>query len=486
MHVHDRVIDESDCLDSSFLREGSKDDDSAVDKAGSKDDDFAFNGTESKNDEAAEGESELERYRSALDEANAVIRKLYSDLKRDGEVDGAPVIQIPKMEDIPTVPSDETPGINVRMLDVENFVTDWAELAPPLPGPPDHGLRSPIVAAVLEAWTSERSLHESLLTWIDQILAGADPNSVPPLTLSSLDHQACDGFTLHVLPLLLRRSGIRLDVKKRVHRSTSYDLAVSVDAATGRDLPPHLSHHNIRRQLETTSARSDVGSSTTNSSTTTALISNTARASLKIYTEAYGDNSKGIEGITPVARAAVSTRLSYDEMTEDITSSDDAQPGLMSALGGALGGLLTRRKGVASHESLPPHGPQGGMQTILESPASAGLAHEIVGLAEADDDQPYHRVVSAPPGRIGVTFVEYRGHCMVSDVYPDSPLIGWIFPSDVLIAIDDLPVSGMRVRDIIKVLKDRTMSTQRALRVISSHAMNEFTLNASAVADEAG
>ena len=72
---------------------------------------------------------------------------------------------------------------------------------------------------------------------------------------------------------------------------------------------------------------------------------------------------------------------------------------------------------------------------------------------------------------------------MVSDVNPDSPLIGWVFPSDVLIAIDELPVSGMRVRDIIKVLKDRT-ERQRALRVVSSHAMNEFTLNATSEINE--
>ena len=45
-------------------------------------------------------------------------------------------------------------------------------------------------------------------------------------------------------------------------------------------------------------------------------------------------------------------------------------------------------------------------------------------------------------------------------------------------AIDEVPVSGMRLRDIIKVLQGRS-ERQRALRVISSHAMNEFTLNAS-------
>jgi C-terminal processing protease CtpA/Prc len=95
---------------------------------------------------------------------------------------------------------------------------------------------------------------------------------------------------------------------------------------------------------------------------------------------------------------------------------------------------------------------------------------------------PFHRVVLAPSGRIGVTFVEYRGHCMVSEVAANSPLEGWIFPSDVLIAIDELAVSGMRVRDIIKILKERT-ERQRALRVISSHAMNEFALQTSTLND---
>jgi C-terminal processing protease CtpA/Prc len=73
---------------------------------------------------------------------------------------------------------------------------------------------------------------------------------------------------------------------------------------------------------------------------------------------------------------------------------------------------------------------------------------------------------------------------MVSDVAPESPLSGWVFPSDILIAIDEVPVSGMRVRDIIKLLTSRK-ERQRALRVISSHAMNEFTLNTT-TASEAG
>jgi C-terminal processing protease CtpA/Prc len=67
---------------------------------------------------------------------------------------------------------------------------------------------------------------------------------------------------------------------------------------------------------------------------------------------------------------------------------------------------------------------------------------------------------------------------MVSDVAPQSPLFGWVYPSDILIAIDEVPVSGMRVREIVKLLTARK-ERQRALRVISSHAMNEFTLNTS-------
>ena len=79
--------------------------------------------------------------------------------------------------------------------------------------------------------------------------------------------------------------------------------------------------------------------------------------------------------------------------------------------------------------------------------------------------------------------MEYRGHAMVADMAPDSPLSSWVFPSDILIAVDEVPVSGMRVRDIIQILTKRK-DRQRALRVISSHAMNEFTLNHSALGDE--
>jgi len=102
--------------------------------------------------------------------------------------------------------------------------------------------------------------------------------------------------------------------------------------------------------------------------------------------------------------------------------------------------------------------------------------------SESSREQPYHRVVSAPPGRIGLTFVQYRGNCLVSDVCPESPLSGWVFPSDIVIAIDEMPVCGLRVKEIVKILTSRK-EQRRALRVISSHAMKELTQSSAALID---
>jgi predicted metalloprotease with PDZ domain len=87
--------------------------------------------------------------------------------------------------------------------------------------------------------------------------------------------------------------------------------------------------------------------------------------------------------------------------------------------------------------------------------------------------------VSSVQGKIGIELVQYRGHAMISFVSPESPLVGWIFPTDILIAIDEIPVSGLRVRDIVKILTERADSRQRSLRLISSHAMAELTQSAS-------
>ena len=86
--------------------------------------------------------------------------------------------------------------VNVRMLDGDNFETHWGVLVPPLPGPPDHELRSPFIAAELQPWTNDSVLHQSLVAWMESIMEVNDPESIPPLTLNGLDQLcACGGPT---------------------------------------------------------------------------------------------------------------------------------------------------------------------------------------------------------------------------------------------------------------------------------------------------
>lgn len=529
----------------------------------------------------AEAKRESVLLKAALSQANETIRNLHENANRDtdgGSGKGDPPIvstdnnelskllddykeavrkehvstsiQTPVLQDTNTDSEAKvSPGgsdrrmINVKMLDGENFVTEWDDLAPPLPPPPDHGLRSPIVATLLQQWTTDASMHDSLLSWMERIMNGADCETIPPLTISSLDHQVRDGFAMHVLPLLLRRSDIHVDVKTRAHRRTHYDMSVSVTssvlqeknanrfAATDSHVAPSTekakktqmmafkaSHgnqsildesmqahvgssqapYNVSDYLRTSSyaqSSSDMGSDSVAHSTTTALATNSSKrftGEHPVRTNAHPRS---------VASRDVASRREFDRdmdempshMTkamfgDDISTSSSTtggssqksatNSGLMGTLGGAFGGLLRRKPTEPDPLYGDPGFDENGFVSEGADAVPSFLRHApppSPSRAE-DDGQPYHRVVSAPPGRIGVTFVDYRGHAMVSDVAPESPLSGWVFPSDILIAVDEVPVSGMRVRDIIKLLTSRK-ERQRALRVISSHAMNEFTLN---------
>jgi hypothetical protein len=429
--------------------------------------------------------------RTALDQANAQIRHLHHALMEGAPESGPPpIVDIPDLFKGQDSPTNENRMVNVRMLDGENFVTEWDNLTPPLPPPPDHGLRSPIVGAVLEQWTSDRALHESLLAWIDRVMSGHDIDAVPPLTISSLNHQVRDGFTMHVLPLLLRRADIHMTVQTRAHRRTTYDLAVTVNRKS-----QHIAYTESRGMMdgEVHDPRFDDWSnrlgpgndrqSSVAHSAVTAHITNAARQSPTNYGDHTTDDATAMANYAEGNFGGGLARSASLDMSEALQlQQQQQQQGLMTALGGALGGLLSRRKCSVSSPSRF-HDTGSGMPAALR--AQLDLTSSPVPSSSfrgEEDEQPYHRVVSAPPGRIGITFVEFRGHAMVSDVSPSSPLLDWVFPSDILIAIDEVPVSGMRVRDIIKVLTNRK-DRQRALRVISSHAMNEFTLNASHMND---
>ena len=370
--------------------------------------------------------------------------------------------------------------VHVRMLDAENFVTDWNALGP-LPPPPDHELRSPIVTELLSQWTTDKSTQGLLISWMDKVMEGEDPETIQPLQISSLNHEIREGFVMHILPILLRRSDIHVEVSSRAHRHTSYDISVSIKKSnqegvsiTSGDLlnasmaqSPHMmafklsgsydwleTEHtpNIKKEHNFNSSET---MSATHSATTAQISNNLQRSQLN--------------------KLAKQNPASSRKMMEDEDTQKETPQSIVSGALNAVGGLLGRRKAQQptnrKNEGQVPN--SSNISPLLNTEKSEDSSSSRA--ATNEDDQPYHRVVSAPPGKIGITFVQYRGHAMISDVLQGSPLLGWVFPSDILIAIDEIPCSGMRVVEIVKLLTARK-ERQRALRLISSHAMTELLI----------
>ena len=402
--------------------------------------------------------------------------------------------------------------INVRMLNAENFVTGWDKMGS-LPPPPDHDLRSPIVSDLLSQWTTDTVTRESLLSWVENILDGQECSAIPPLQLSGLDHQLREGFTMHILPFLLRRSDIHVEVTTRAHRKTSYDVSVSIKSAqasqdgslsfgdqqqqnalgnSGMNLTSRSPHMMAFKASSTAVSLDQSGDSPPPSVEKIGRFRGFVASSLETGSDAVSVSHSAVT--TPASNHAINpsqlNRLvkgdnkTFAVSSEDgcnFNSSDRAptqqQGGIMAGALNAMGGLLSRRRTPSSKE-IPISKK---MHTTPPSPTYRPGEIEDTTSDLQEENQPYHRVVSAPPGRIGMTFVSYRGHAMISDVSKDSPLAGWVFPSDILIAIDEVPVSGMRVPDIVKLLTARK-ERQRALRVISSHAMTELVITESSAA----
>jgi hypothetical protein len=170
--------------------------------------------------------------------------------------------------------------------------------------------------------------------------------------------------------------------------------------------------------------------------------------------------------LSSVASPSLGDDLSVGSSAVDDENKDSQrQSGIIGSISGALGLLSRRKASPAENEFL-------GASPTIGRPHTS-MPHSPKQ-ETSEDELPYHRIVSAPPGKIGISFVEYRGHAMVSNVSEESPLVGWVFPSDVLIAIDDIPVSGLRTREIVKILTNR-VKQQRNLRMVSAVAMNELT-----------
>lgn len=472
---------------------------------------------------------ELEEYRLALIES----LRVEESNKRAAEHSIAA-----SSSDENDVPNNVTPEeysdermVNVRMIDGENFTTEWSDLVEPLPPPPDHGLKSPIVDAILSKWTDDSNTQSALITWIESILNGERSDDSPSLKLSGLDHQIRDGFIMHVLPLLLLRKDIHVHVTSRAHRQTTYDMAVSisqsvkgsvdiknsrhVDRTSGQSIrrskPGGRKHHLMAYQaaqsgsavnsgsgeaedsnIEPFSARQLLGRTAPDivrTASHTESISTAVTAQISNRTSQTAKNlfrSQADESYTPFAETKTPNRnripsvpppaLGDDlsvgsSVSEDDSNSPPQSSGLMGSISGAFGGLLSRRKApqslsdlyhpLSADKSLNANSSSWSPSTLFTPQTSRTRSQE-----ELRHDDIYHRVVSAPPGKIGLTFVEYEGNTMVSSVSDSSPLSGWVFPSDVLVAIDDTPVRDLRTRDIVQLLTEKK-DQQRNLRMYS-------------------
>jgi len=462
-------------------------------------------------------EKELEEYRQALlattvDESRRECSRADSITSSDDH----PVA--PQDVSIKSNSSDKM--VNVKMLDGENFITSWNNVD--LPSPPDHDLYSPIVDTILEAWSEDPGTRSALVDWIENVLKGSNTDSMPSLKLSGLDHTTRDGFVMHILPLLLRRKDIHVHLTSRAHRHTSYDVAVKVTPSFGQNdervsasedletvqqgLITHAQENKHLYAYQATKSgatsivdeshldgitspyketftqpflknivrsASNAGSISTSSAVTSPISNRSSRVppmfgrtrytSLSSEMKQVDDTSftQDLSGVgSPSLGDDLSAASSGDE-AEDVDSekgvrADGKQKpsSIMGSISGAFGGMLSRRKPneIAASQTPMPQTPK----------------RDIVAQGEG-----FHRVVSAPSGKIGISFVEYRGHALISNVSKNSPLSGWVFVNDVLIAIDDVPVSGLRTRDIAKLLTDR-VDQQRNLRVVSAVALKEL------------
>eukprot|EP00752_Nemacystus_decipiens_P002815 g2626.t1 len=105
------------------------------------------------------------------------------------------------------------------------------------------GLGSPAVQGVLDRWidVNKRNILEG---WLGHVLHGgpvdaANGNFVPRVQMSSLSKEVRDGLVSVVLPLLLARRGVLLQVLTRERVELVHDIQIRVTPVAGRRDGPH-------------------------------------------------------------------------------------------------------------------------------------------------------------------------------------------------------------------------------------------------------
>ena len=327
----------------------------------------------------------------------------------------------------PGTSSYQTKMINVHMLDAENFETDWEDYMA-LPPPPNHDLRAPIVHSLLEQWTSDRVMHESLIHWIDGILDySAELQHVPPLNISSLNHQVRDGFVMHVIPLLLRRADIQVEVKTRAHRRTTYDILVSVSKSSQCSCISASTHNPSEngsvawvdsKKPDSVSIMAFNASSTkfpqdNDDDRLTSIISNkTSESAVARQYNSMCDKNEFIEnrGVWN-DDGSVGSSVTGATCLRTPPRETEERSVLMKAIGGAFfGGLLSRRNVESGANPSISSRNKNSQSTNFWKPAcnnnedgyhqfsSTTVPKRSVRQYGEDPRQPFHRVVSVPPG----------------------------------------------------------------------------------------
>lgn len=97
-------------------------------------------------------EKELEEYREAL---LATTEGNLRNHSRADSITSSESVPEALQQDLSKSASSDVVSerkVNVRMIDGENFSTEWSNNLVELPPPPDHSLHSPIVDTILEKW----------------------------------------------------------------------------------------------------------------------------------------------------------------------------------------------------------------------------------------------------------------------------------------------------------------------------------------------
>ncbi|KAF0689731.1 Aste57867_18842 [Aphanomyces stellatus] len=108
----------------------------------------------------------------------------------------------------------------------ENDNVDWMDDTVEHPAPPGD-LHSPLIAHLLQHWTSDKTKWDSLSQWLQGAIHGRPTHST--VRFDRLSSEVSAGFIQLLVPLLREAHGVHVKVKRRTSTHVLSDLLLSVD-----------------------------------------------------------------------------------------------------------------------------------------------------------------------------------------------------------------------------------------------------------------